>query len=256
MGLGSRLPAPCHSTSVRGRTLQDAGGRCLFTREAPGGGARLATCAALRPLRRCGRKRPFRLRLLGTFVSTGIRCLTGGYPKAITGPSLGCFAARVAPPDHRGSRRGALAPTPFRGFLSRVSRPSTACYRCPGPAYRERTVSSPTRLALRSRPDPLSRARPFASADLPRPLFRFHSPLARALRRSVGRCVGYEDSLLTCERASTFERQSRTWDGDRQRRIPRGFEGVKKDRIQGRLEGFFLSKTTNGEATCTRVDEA
>jgi hypothetical protein len=77
----------------------------------------------------------------------------------------GCFVGRVAPLDPYGFHRTPLTSTPTLGVpLPGVSTP-TACYRHPGPAYQERTDSSPNRSALRSRPDPLSRARPFASAD-------------------------------------------------------------------------------------------
>ncbi len=249
MGLGSRLPAPCPFTSVRGRTLPDAGGRWCPLERLPVGALaprlspRRVRAAAAVASDRSGSGSPIRSPRPASaagFVSVRRRALDhrlAASPRGLPRPATPALTvARWLRPRCGVSSPVCLDPRPRVTAAQGRPTGNGPCRRRPGPPC----APGPARSRV---PD---RSRLPASRDH---LARFCSPLARALRRSVGRAAGYEDSLLTCERASTFEKQSRTWDGDRQRRIPRGLEEWKKGRIQGRLEMFFFSKTTTGEQT-------
>jgi hypothetical protein len=119
-GWASRLPAPCPFTSIRGPTLPDAGGRSMQSRgsRSKPPASRLAPHALV--LRCSGRKRPFQLRLPAPYASASVRRRPILRPKAVSRPSLGSFADRVAPFDHRGSHHDASAPTPAHGVSSPV----------------------------------------------------------------------------------------------------------------------------------------
>jgi len=227
--LGLSFPAPCRDvfTSALRPTLPRPGDGF------PPGGSWSSLCrvaAEAAPLRRSAapfaRRRPFRLQL----PCAPRRCV---HPRPARVPTRrwsadlrqprrrpGC-PVRPSVSSHRSGPARTRSPRPRPGIASPVqSRPATACYRCHGSVPSGTGPFRPAALPARRALTPRSvRVCWLPSAASPGP---FSSPEGVGTSRSPRLACQPRGLVSTCERASTFERQSRTPDPGRQRVISRG----------------------------------